>query len=183
VEGLVKVSTLSGDYFHYDPASQSLVGERTGTIYSLADGLEVQIVRVDVDERKVDFEIVSHQPMAKRKSSSGRKSVKSGSATGQKNKKKRVDRTRDKKEPQRTVASGNKPGKKVKRRSSRKKAGTKEGASPSHSGKSSAANTTARRTKKKTSSNNANDANGNATQRKKNTRKSPSDKSNTRRRR
>jgi ribonuclease R len=59
VEGLVHVSTLAGDYFHFDAASQSLVGERTHTTYSLADTLSVIIARVDVDERKVDFEITS----------------------------------------------------------------------------------------------------------------------------
>lgn len=68
VEGLVHVSTLTGDYFHYDPASQSLVGERTQVIYSLADVVSVQITRVDVDERKVDFELISHSPLGRRRS-------------------------------------------------------------------------------------------------------------------
>jgi ribonuclease R len=68
VEGLVHVSTLVGDYFHFDPASQSLVGERTQTTYSLADVVSVQIASVDVDERKVDFELVSHSPLSSRRS-------------------------------------------------------------------------------------------------------------------
>lgn len=68
VEGLIHVSTLAGDYFRFDPASLSLVGERTQTTYSLADIVSVQIASVDVDERKVDFELVSHTPLSSRRS-------------------------------------------------------------------------------------------------------------------
>ena len=67
VEGLVHVSTLVGDYFHYDQASQRLAGGRTGTSYSLADLVSVQVARVDVDERKVDFELVTHSPQSPRR--------------------------------------------------------------------------------------------------------------------
>ncbi len=105
VEGLVHVSTLSGDYFHFDAASQSLVGERTGVTYSLADKLEVQIIRVDVDERKVDFEIVSHQPLGKPRSGRGKKNNRS--ASGQKNKRKQSGRSRGNKDsPKKTATTG-----------------------------------------------------------------------------
>ena len=67
VEGLVHISTLAGDYFHYDQASMSLTGGRTGTSYSLGDVVSVQVVRVDVDERKVDFEMVAHSPLRSRR--------------------------------------------------------------------------------------------------------------------
>ncbi len=67
VEGLVHVSTLVGDYFHYDQASQRLTGGRTGTSYSLADLVRVQVARVDVDERKVDFELVTHASLSSRR--------------------------------------------------------------------------------------------------------------------
>ncbi len=67
VEGLVHISTLAGDYFHYDQASMSLTGGRTGTSYSLGDVVSVQVVRVDVDERKVDFELVAHSPLRSRR--------------------------------------------------------------------------------------------------------------------
>ncbi|MDZ7686606.1 MAG: S1 RNA-binding domain-containing protein [Gammaproteobacteria bacterium] len=67
VEGLVHVSTLAGDYYAYDQGSQCLVGERSGRVYGLGDGVTVQVARVDVDERKVDFEIVSHAPLDDRK--------------------------------------------------------------------------------------------------------------------
>jgi ribonuclease R len=67
VEGLVHVSTLVGDYYHYDQGSQVLAGERSGTTYGMGDIVEAQIVRVNVDERKVDFELVSHTPLGTRK--------------------------------------------------------------------------------------------------------------------
>lgn len=67
VEGLVHVSTLAGDYYEYDPSSQCLVGQRSNQVYGLGDGVSVQIARVDVDERKVDFELVTHSPLGSRK--------------------------------------------------------------------------------------------------------------------
>jgi len=68
VEGLIHVSTLSGDYYQYDQASQRLIGERTRTTFSLADSVSVQITRADVDERKIDLELVSHSPLSTRSS-------------------------------------------------------------------------------------------------------------------
>ncbi len=67
VEGLVHVSTLAGDYYGYDQSSQCLIGERSRTIYGLGDAVSVQIARVDVDERKIDFELVTHSPLGSRK--------------------------------------------------------------------------------------------------------------------
>lgn len=56
-EGLVHISILGNDYFHYDPIHHRLRGERTGLDYRLADPITVRVVRVDVDERKIDFEL------------------------------------------------------------------------------------------------------------------------------
>lgn len=57
VEGLVHISVLGSDYFHYDPIHHRLRGERSGLDYRLADAITVRVVRVDVDERKIDFEL------------------------------------------------------------------------------------------------------------------------------
>ena len=57
VEGLVHVSTLGHDYFHFDPAAHRLQGERSRTVFRLADRVQVRVVRVDLDERKIDFEL------------------------------------------------------------------------------------------------------------------------------
>ncbi|MEY3808375.1 MAG: ribonuclease [Pseudomonadota bacterium] len=65
VEGLVHISNLAQDYFHFDPISHQLKGERTGTHYRLGDSVSVRIVRVDLDEKKMDFELAEKQaPMA-----------------------------------------------------------------------------------------------------------------------
>ena len=57
VEGLVHVTALKNDYYHFDPAGHRLMGERSGTIYRLGDQVRVKVVRVDLDERKIDFEL------------------------------------------------------------------------------------------------------------------------------
>jgi len=58
VEGLVHISTLDRDYFHYDPIGHRLQGERSGVTYRLGDTVRVIVARVDLDERKMDFELI-----------------------------------------------------------------------------------------------------------------------------
>jgi ribonuclease R len=55
VEGLVHVSELGNDYFHFDAAKHQLMGERTRKRYRLGDRLRVKLVRVDLDSAKIDF--------------------------------------------------------------------------------------------------------------------------------
>jgi ribonuclease R len=55
VDGLAHVTSLGNDYYHYDPGTQSLVGERTGQTYRLGDAMRVQVKRVDLDSRRIDF--------------------------------------------------------------------------------------------------------------------------------
>jgi len=56
--GLVHVSSLSNDYYHFDAQSRCLRGERSGVVHRLADKLRVKVARVDLDERKIDFDLV-----------------------------------------------------------------------------------------------------------------------------
>ncbi|MEH6578547.1 MAG: ribonuclease R [Amphritea sp.] len=67
VEGLIHVTALANDYYHFDAATQRLKGERTGTQHQLGDALKVKVVRVDLDERKIDFELVQTIQKSKRK--------------------------------------------------------------------------------------------------------------------
>ena len=60
VEGLVHVTSLKNDYYHFDAGKHRLVGERTGTKYSLGEKLKVLVSRVDIDQRKIDFELVDN---------------------------------------------------------------------------------------------------------------------------
>jgi ribonuclease R len=55
VDGLVHVTSLANDYYHFESGSQHLVGERTGRIYRLGESLRVQVQRVDLENRRVDF--------------------------------------------------------------------------------------------------------------------------------
>lgn len=54
-DGLVHVTSLSNDYYHFDAGSQSLVGERTGRRFTLGDTMRVQVSRVDMETRRIDF--------------------------------------------------------------------------------------------------------------------------------
>ncbi|MDG9926787.1 MULTISPECIES: ribonuclease R [unclassified Pseudomonas] len=57
VEGLVHVTALPGDYYHFDPVHHRLAGERSGRSFRLGDSVEVKVMRVDLDERKIEFEL------------------------------------------------------------------------------------------------------------------------------
>jgi len=59
IEGLVHVSTLSGDYFHHDAAKHRLIGERTAVSFRLGDEVKVKVVRVGLEDRKIDLELAS----------------------------------------------------------------------------------------------------------------------------
>lgn len=58
IEGLCHISALPGDYYHFDQAKQRLVGERTRRTFALGASVTVQVARVDLDERKIDLEMV-----------------------------------------------------------------------------------------------------------------------------
>jgi len=58
VDGLVHVTSLPRDYFHFHEGDRMLVGERSGQRYGIGDELRVRLVRVDPAERKIDFELV-----------------------------------------------------------------------------------------------------------------------------
>jgi ribonuclease R len=60
VDGLIHITNLENDYFHFDPIGHRLTGERTGKEYRLADRIRVKVTRVDIDERKIDFEPIGH---------------------------------------------------------------------------------------------------------------------------
>jgi len=58
VEGLVHISELGRDYFHFDETRHELSGERSGVRYRLSDRITVQLVRVDLETNKIDFRLV-----------------------------------------------------------------------------------------------------------------------------
>lgn len=66
VEGLVHISDLGGDYFRYDETRQELRGERLGTRYAIGTPLTIQVSRVDLDARKIDFRPVNGAEIGKK---------------------------------------------------------------------------------------------------------------------
>jgi len=55
VDGLVHITALDNDFYHFDPVGHRLTGKRTGTVYRLGDRLRVRLAVVNLDERKIDF--------------------------------------------------------------------------------------------------------------------------------
>ncbi|QTS83942.1 ribonuclease R [Coxiella endosymbiont of Amblyomma nuttalli] len=59
VEGLVHITALENDYYHYDPVYHLLRGKRSGLLYRLGDSIRVIVARVNLDNRKIDFVLKS----------------------------------------------------------------------------------------------------------------------------
>ncbi len=62
VEGLVHVSELGQDYFHFEEKSHAMVGERSGRRFRLSDRVRVQLTRVDMEANKIDFRLADAEP-------------------------------------------------------------------------------------------------------------------------
>jgi len=60
IDGLVHVTALQRDYYQFDPAHHRLVGELTGRSYRLGDRLQVKVARVNMEDRKIDFDLVGN---------------------------------------------------------------------------------------------------------------------------
>lgn len=91
IEGMVHVSYLTDDYYHYHEKQYALIGERTGKIYRIGDEVKVRCIAVDKENKTIDFELVE---MFGRKKGKGRRQPKiikasqRDSARGEKGKRK-----------------------------------------------------------------------------------------------
>ncbi len=72
VEGLVHISNLGQDYFHFDPTSHQLIGERTGNKFRIGDRVMVKVSRVSLDDKKIDFDLVLKKAGAKQAEVAGK---------------------------------------------------------------------------------------------------------------
>ena len=61
IDGLVHVSSLDNDYYRFDQVGQRLIGESGGQTYRLGDRVEVRVEAVNMDERKIDFSLISSE--------------------------------------------------------------------------------------------------------------------------
>ena len=57
-EGMVKLSSLKGDFYEHEAKKYRIKGQKTGKVYRLGDEVKVKLVRADAEERQLDFEIV-----------------------------------------------------------------------------------------------------------------------------
>ncbi|MFN2310241.1 MAG: VacB/RNase II family 3'-5' exoribonuclease, partial [Gammaproteobacteria bacterium] len=71
IEGLVHITALPGDYYRFDPAHQRLVGERSGRTFQLGNKVQVQVARVDLDDKKIDLELVEAPARRKERAEGG----------------------------------------------------------------------------------------------------------------
>ncbi|AMK75069.1 MULTISPECIES: ribonuclease R [Methylomonas] len=91
VEGLVHIASLVQDYFAFDASKHQLYGERTGVRYRLGDMVKIRVVRVNLDDKKIDFELMQlGKKIAKTKSSSSRKKVEAGAKVAKSDKDKKA---------------------------------------------------------------------------------------------
>ena len=66
VEGLIRLSDLTDDYYHYHEMQHALIGERTSKVYRIGDEVKVRVARVNVEDHTIDFEMVDMKPRAKK---------------------------------------------------------------------------------------------------------------------
>jgi ribonuclease R len=72
VDGLVHITALDNDYYHFDPIGHRLTGERTGQVYRLGDPVRVKVAAVNLDERKIDFLLAGRSEGGPRKRRRGK---------------------------------------------------------------------------------------------------------------
>ncbi|MFD1009222.1 ribonuclease R [Oceanisphaera ostreae] len=77
IDGLVHISSLQNDYYQFDSARQTLIGENFRRRYRLGDKIKVKVMAVNLDDSKIDFETVEEPLPAGAKSGKGAKNLKS----------------------------------------------------------------------------------------------------------
>lgn len=69
VEGLIHISAMGSDYYHFDPVKQRLIGERSHKVYQIGDAVQVLLSSVDLNERRIDLAFASsgkaHMPVSR----------------------------------------------------------------------------------------------------------------------
>ena len=57
-EGMIKLASIKGDYYSHDSSKYRVKGDKKGQTYSLGEEVQVKLVRADLEERQIDFELV-----------------------------------------------------------------------------------------------------------------------------
>ncbi len=130
VEGLVHITSLRNDYYHFDAAKHTLTGEHSRKSYRLGDSVRVKVARVDLDDKKIDFEMLDDEGESLPSERPGRgsdKGFKKGKKKGAKKSGKRESKFENKK-------SDKKPSKKSTGKKKKKSAAASTGNTASKQG-------------------------------------------------
>ena len=87
MDGLVHVTALPRDYYQFDPVRHRLIGDVTNRSYQLGDRLSVEVARVDMEERKVDFNLISSLDQQVKRKKGGKVSKRKARGTGKSSRK------------------------------------------------------------------------------------------------
>jgi len=97
IEGMVHVSNLTDDYYHFDERQMAMIGERQAKVFRIGDPVTIKVINVDVDERMIDFQIVG-MPLPKNDRGSQRPAR--GKTIQAKTRGKSLDKSKDDKQSQ-----------------------------------------------------------------------------------
>lgn len=64
VEGLIRLSALTDDYYHFDEGHMALIGERTSKVFRIGDEVKIRVAKVNMDDHTIDFELLDMKPRA-----------------------------------------------------------------------------------------------------------------------
>ncbi len=123
IDGLVHVTSLKRDYYRFDAAHHRLVGEKTGRVYQLGDSVTVEVARVDMEERKIDFDIISSEAAH---FVAGDAEVETGDARPKAKKSRRRKGSKDKPAAEKAAAKPSEKQKKPRNKTAAKKKATKK---------------------------------------------------------
>lgn len=122
IEGLVHITELSNDYYHFDPIRHSLEGERSRQVYRLGDSVAVRVARVDLQEKKIDLQMLDANSDNRNLRKSGRRNQKGKGAGGERsNSSSKGIREKLRGKPKTSKKDKKKAGKKKSRSGSKKK--------------------------------------------------------------
>lgn len=94
IDGLVHISTLDNDYYRFDPSRQLLIGESSGFSYRIGDTVQIRVIAVNLDDRKVDFALVATSRKTKKARRVSNETTVSSKKKSIKNSRKKIKKSR-----------------------------------------------------------------------------------------
>ena len=76
IDGLVHISGLANDYYLFDMPKQRLIGENSGMIFRLGDAVKVRVEAVSLEQKQIDFSLISSERKPRRSGKTARTKVK-----------------------------------------------------------------------------------------------------------